>query len=87
MSTSKDFNRNLWQIDESYMQEITAMKMKKFDNGFQTGLKKSFNELFTIFLTEKTLKMHSNYSDAENRFERFKKYAANDFEYEKGLFE
>ncbi|MTI82506.1 MAG: hypothetical protein FH756_01110 [Firmicutes bacterium] len=90
MSTSKDFNRNLWQIDESYLQAITAMKMKKLDNGFQTdkeGVKESFNELFTIFLTEKSFKMHSNYSDAEDRFERFKKYAANDFEYEKGLFE
>jgi len=91
MSTPENFSRNLWQIDESYLQAITTMEMKQLANGrFQTnkeGLQESFDELFSFFLTEKTFKKYCGYSDAEERFKQFKKFAANDFEYEKGLFE
>ncbi len=89
MSSPEDFGSTLWQIDKSYLQAINKMKVKQLDNGLQTekeGLKEVF-EGFSVFLTEDNFANYCNYSDAEDRYKRFKEYIANEFEYEKKLFD
>ncbi len=78
----------LWKIDEAYLGLLNAMKTPndRFTPENKEKLKDSFG-FFSEYLTEETFKKYCSSKNKEEKFKQFKKYAANNFEWEKGLFE